>query len=91
MDVDQDTFIVGRHKLSAGETLSPDLSTYEMLHTLESPWPCLSCDVSALDPLSASICINAVQVLKDNLGSDRKTYRKPTRVRELQLQNLIAL
>lgn len=47
MDVDQDTFIVGRHKLSAGETLSPDLSTYEMLHSLDSPWPCLSCDVSA--------------------------------------------
>lgn len=46
MDVDQDTFIPGRHKLSAGETLAPDLSTYEMLHTLEAPWPCLSCDVA---------------------------------------------
>ncbi|KAF2733561.1 glutamate-rich WD repeat-containing protein-like protein 1 [Polyplosphaeria fusca] len=45
MEVDQGTFIPGRHKLSAGETLSPDLSTYEMLHTLESPWPCLSCDI----------------------------------------------
>lgn len=45
MDVDQDTFIPGRHKLSAGETLAPDLSTYEMLHTLEAPWPCLSLDV----------------------------------------------
>jgi ribosome assembly protein RRB1 len=45
MQVDQDTFIPGRHKLSAGETLAPDLSTYEMLHTLEAPWPCLSCDI----------------------------------------------
>lgn len=45
MDVDQGTFIPGRHKLSAGETLAPDLSTYEMLHTLDAPWPCLSCDV----------------------------------------------
>ena len=57
MDIDQDTFIPGRHKLGAGETLAPDLSTYEMLHTLESPWPCLSCDI-----------------VKDNLGSDRKSY-----------------
>ncbi|KAF2838159.1 glutamate-rich WD repeat-containing protein-like protein 1 [Patellaria atrata CBS 101060] len=45
MDVDQDTFIPGRHKLSAGETLAPDLSTYEMLHSLEAPWPCLSLDI----------------------------------------------
>ncbi|CAN9289751.1 unnamed protein product [Alternaria sp. RS040] len=45
MDVDQDTFIPGRHKLSPGETLNPDLSTYEMLHALEAPWPCLSCDI----------------------------------------------
>jgi ribosome assembly protein RRB1 len=45
MDIDQDTFIPGRHKLSAGETLAPDLSTYELLHTLEAPWPCLSCDI----------------------------------------------
>jgi ribosome assembly protein RRB1 len=45
MDVDQGTFIPGRHKLSPGETLNPDLSTYEMLHTLEAPWPCLSCDI----------------------------------------------
>ncbi|KAF2466145.1 glutamate-rich WD repeat-containing protein-like protein 1 [Lindgomyces ingoldianus] len=45
MDVDQGTFMPGRHKLSAGETLSPDLSAYEMLHTLEAPWPCLSCDI----------------------------------------------
>ncbi|ORY15249.1 glutamate-rich WD repeat-containing protein-like protein 1 [Clohesyomyces aquaticus] len=45
MEVDQGTFIPGRHKLSAGETLSPDLSTYELLHTLDAPWPCLSCDI----------------------------------------------
>ena len=45
MDVDQSTFIPGRHKLSAGETLAPDFSAYEMLHTLEAPWPCLSCDI----------------------------------------------
>jgi ribosome assembly protein RRB1 len=45
MEVDQGTFIPGRHKLAAGETLAPDLSTYEMLHTLDAPWPCLSCDV----------------------------------------------
>ncbi|KAK0664325.1 Ribosome assembly protein RRB1 [Lasiodiplodia hormozganensis] len=45
MEVDQGTFIPGRHKLSAGETLAPDLSTYEMLHSLEAPWPCLSMDI----------------------------------------------
>ncbi|KAI7486122.1 glutamate-rich WD repeat-containing protein-like protein 1 [Hortaea werneckii] len=57
MEVDQETFIPGRHKLDAGQTLSPDLSTYEMLHTLESTWPCLSFDV-----------------IKDNLGDNRRTY-----------------
>ena len=45
MDVDRDTFIPGRNKLDAGQTLAPDLSTYEMLHTLEPTWPCLSFDV----------------------------------------------
>ncbi|KAF1981275.1 glutamate-rich WD repeat-containing protein 1 [Aulographum hederae CBS 113979] len=45
MDVDQEIFIPGRHKLQAGQSLAPDLSTYEMLHTLESPWPCLSLDI----------------------------------------------
>lgn len=45
MEVDQQTFIPGRHKLDAGQTLAPDLSTYEMLHTLETTWPCLSFDV----------------------------------------------
>jgi len=45
MEVDQQTFIPGRHKLEAGQTLAPDLSTYQMLHTLEPTWPCLSCDI----------------------------------------------
>ncbi|KZF26924.1 glutamate-rich WD repeat-containing protein 1 [Xylona heveae TC161] len=45
MEVDQQTFIPGRHKLSTGETLSPDASAYDMLHTLTSTWPCLSFDV----------------------------------------------
>lgn len=45
MEVDQQTFIVGRNKLEPGQTLSPDLSTYEMLHALSTPWPCLSFDI----------------------------------------------
>lgn len=45
MDVDQGTFIVGRSKLEPGQTLAPDLSTYEMLHSLSTPWPCLSFDI----------------------------------------------
>lgn len=45
MDLDRDTFIPGWHKLDAGQTLAPDLSTYEMLHTLEPTWPCLSFDL----------------------------------------------
>ena len=45
MDVDQKTFIPGRHKLANGESLSPDLSTYELLHALSTPWPCLSFDI----------------------------------------------
>ena len=45
MDVDQRTFIPGRDKLQNGESLSPDLSTYEMLHTLTTTWPCLSFDI----------------------------------------------
>ncbi|PQE05498.1 putative RRB1-involved in the regulation of ribosome biosynthesis protein [Rutstroemia sp. NJR-2017a WRK4] len=57
MEVDQQTFIVGRHKLEPGQTLSPDVSTYEMLHALSTPWPCLSFDI-----------------IKDNLGDNRKTY-----------------
>lgn len=45
MDVDQKTFIPGRDKLQNGESLSPDSSAYEMLHTLSTTWPCLSFDV----------------------------------------------
>lgn len=45
MDVDQGTFIVGRSKLEPGQTLAPDLSTYEMLHNLSTSWPCLSFDI----------------------------------------------
>lgn len=45
MDVDQQTFIPGRSKLAAGETLTPDPSTYDMLHTLTTTWPCLSFDI----------------------------------------------
>ncbi|KAI9896119.1 hypothetical protein N3K66_009019 [Trichothecium roseum] len=45
MQVDQGTFIVGRNKLEPGQVLAPDLSTYEMLHNLSTPWPCLSFDI----------------------------------------------
>ena len=45
MEVDQDTFMPGRHKLEAGQSLAPDASAYEMLHTLSMPWPCLSFDI----------------------------------------------
>ncbi|KAI9721159.1 MAG: ribosome biosynthesis protein rrb1 [Chrysothrix sp. TS-e1954] len=45
MDMDQQTFIPGRHRLPAGEVLAPDLTAYDMLHTLQSSWPCLSFDV----------------------------------------------
>ncbi|KAL2374052.1 ribosome biogenesis protein [Blastomyces gilchristii SLH14081] len=45
MDVDKQTFIPGRTKLAPGETLYPDPTTYEMLHTLSTPWPCLSFDI----------------------------------------------
>lgn len=45
MDVDKETFIPGRTKLAPGETLAPDPSTYEMLHTMSTPWPCLSFDI----------------------------------------------
>ena len=45
MDVDQQTFIPGRNQLGKGETLSPDSSAYEMLHTLSTTWPCLSFDI----------------------------------------------
>lgn len=45
MEVDQEAFIPGRTKLAPGEVLSPDPSTYDMLHTMSTPWPCLSFDI----------------------------------------------
>ena len=45
MDVDRQTFIPGRNQLEKGQTLSPDASAYEMLHTLSTTWPCLSFDI----------------------------------------------
>ncbi|KAI1174116.1 WD domain-containing protein [Nemania sp. FL0916] len=48
MEVDGDrngTFIVGRNRLEQGQHLAPDLGTYEMLHSLSTPWPCLSFDI----------------------------------------------
>ena len=45
MEVDTETFIPGRSKVPKDQVLAPDLSAYEMLHNLESPWPCLSLDV----------------------------------------------
>ena len=45
MDSNEQTFIPGRSILQPGQTLTPDSSTYEMLHTLSTPWPCLSFDI----------------------------------------------
>jgi ribosome assembly protein RRB1 len=47
MDVDtkEQTFIPGRSVLQPGQTLTPDPSTYEMLHVLSTTWPCLSFDI----------------------------------------------
>jgi ribosome assembly protein RRB1 len=45
MEVDQGTFIVGRSQLEPGQSLAPDLTTYEMLHSISTPWPCLSFDI----------------------------------------------
>lgn len=47
MDVDtkQQTFIPGRSILQPGMTLTPDPSTYEMLHVMSATWPCLSFDI----------------------------------------------
>ncbi|KAK0637478.1 WD40-repeat-containing domain protein [Bombardia bombarda] len=49
MDVDgasgPGTFIVGRSALDPGQTLTPDPTTYRMLHSLSTPWPCLSFDI----------------------------------------------
>jgi len=47
MEVDNGpgTFMVGRTKLEPGQTLSPDPTTYRMLHNISTPWPCLSFDI----------------------------------------------
>ena len=45
MDLDKQIFMINRNKLKAGESLAPDPSAYEMLHTLTTPWPCLSFDI----------------------------------------------
>ena len=47
MDIDssEQTFIPGRSALQPGQSLKPDTSTYEMLHILSAPWPCLSFDI----------------------------------------------
>jgi len=45
MDIDPGTFIPGRNKLAAGETLEPNLSTYQVLHRFSSKWSCLSLDI----------------------------------------------
>ncbi|RMD43822.1 hypothetical protein DV735_g1326, partial [Chaetothyriales sp. CBS 134920] len=47
MDVDSNNqiFIPGRSVLQPGQTLSPDPSTYEMLHVMSTTWPCLSFDI----------------------------------------------
>ena len=47
MDIDmkEQTFIPGRSVLQPGQSLTPDPSTYEMLHTLSTTWPCLSFDI----------------------------------------------
>lgn len=53
MDLDQpnqqqdqsQTFIPGRSTLQPGQTLTPDPSTYEMLHVMSTTWPCLSFDI----------------------------------------------
>ncbi|CAK7203153.1 Ribosome assembly protein rrb1 [Sporothrix eucalyptigena] len=39
------TFIVGRTRLEPGQSLAPDPSAYDMLHSLNTPWPCLSFDL----------------------------------------------
>jgi len=45
VDSNNQTFMVGRNKLSKDEVLEPDETAYEMLHRLEPPWPCLSFDI----------------------------------------------
>lgn len=47
MDIDSkdQTFIPGRSTLQPGMSLTPDPSTYEMLHLMTTTWPCLSFDI----------------------------------------------
>ncbi len=40
-----EVFIPGRHTLGKDEILEPDDSVYEMRHSLNVNWPCLSFDV----------------------------------------------
>lgn len=41
----RDVFIPGRHVLGKDEILEPDDSVYEMRHSMNVNWPCLSFDV----------------------------------------------
>jgi ribosome assembly protein RRB1 len=45
MQEEAGTFVIGRHKLEPGQVLAPDPTAYEMLHSLSTPWPCLSFDL----------------------------------------------
>ena len=78
MAVDQETFIPGRHKLAAGETLAPDNSAYEMLHTLESTWPCLSldivCDNLGYDRKSYPATVYAVAGTQTERGREKENH-----------------
>lgn len=43
--VEKAVFIPGRYVLAKDEILEPDDSVYEMRHTMNCNWPCLSFDV----------------------------------------------
>lgn len=45
IDANEQTFIPGRSVLQSGLSLTPDPTTYEMLHVLSTTWPCLSFDI----------------------------------------------
>jgi ribosome assembly protein RRB1 len=76
MQMDQQTFIPGRTALSAGESLSPDPSTYQMLHTLSAPWPCLSFDLLddplSTNPLSYPLTLYAVAGTQAEVGKENE-------------------
>jgi ribosome assembly protein RRB1 len=40
-----ETFLPGRDRLEEGEVLEADATAYDMLHTLNVEWPCLSFDL----------------------------------------------